>query len=142
VSYWRAFHHVVWGTKNREFVIVDGLEDVVERSIRHTCRQLEVRFHAIGIMPDHIHLVCSIPPRHAPAEVMRQVKSYSTRLINDSNWFRAGRVFFWQPEYGLLTFAEDALPRIVAYAENQLEHHRLGNLLPQFERTDNLATDR
>lgn len=121
---------------------MDGLDDMVERSIRRTCKELDVRFHAIGIMPDHVHLVCSIPPRHAPSEVIRQIKSFSSRLINDSEWFTEGRIFYWQPEYGLLTFAEDALPRVVSYAENQSEHHRLGDLLPQFEQTDNLITNR
>jgi REP element-mobilizing transposase RayT len=137
MSYWRAFQHIVWGTKGREALIVEGVDDLVERSIRQTCKNLDIRFHGIGIMPDHIHLVCSIPPRHAPSEVIRQIKAYSSRLVNDARASAEGHVFYWQPEYGYLTFAEDALKSVVAYTENQLEHHRAGRLIPQYELIEN-----
>jgi REP element-mobilizing transposase RayT len=118
-------------------MIIQGVDEMVERSIRDTCKNLGVFFHGIGIMPDHVHIVCSIPPRHAPAEAIRQIKTFSSRLVNDSNLFLAGRVFYWQPEYGLITFAEDALKKVVAYAENQRERHSMGNLIPQFELVEN-----
>jgi len=137
VTYWRAFQHVIWGTKNREPVISDEIADLIERSIRQTCQQLGVKIHMIGFMPDHVHLVCSIPPRHAPSEVMRQIKAFSSRLLNDSGVFQFGRVFYWQPEFGLITLAEGDLARVVHYAANQRDHHAENSIWADFELTDN-----
>lgn len=41
--------------------------------------------------------------------------------------------FAWQPEYGAKTFDEHLLPTIVAYAENQEEHHAKDTLIELYE---------
>jgi hypothetical protein len=42
--------------------------------------------------------------------------------------------FGWRAEYGMRTFGKKALPRVVAYVENQAQHHRLNTLWPALER--------
>ena len=133
MSHWRLFYHVVWGTKWREALIDAERVDVIERSIRATCHELDVVVHAVGFMPDHVHLVISVPPRHALSVVIQKLKRVSTHLLNhaaghdDVDWFA------WQPEYGINSFAERSLFDVVAYANNQRQHHADDTLWPLYE---------
>ena len=43
---------------------------------------------------------------------------------------------FWQPGYGALTFAKRDLAHIIAYVENQKQHHRDGTLSAKMERME------
>lgn len=128
MSDWRLFYHVVWGTKRREATIDDVLADVIERSIRATCQDMQVIVHAIGFMPDHVHIAISSPPRLARATVLQRIKGESSHLLNhsarasDENWFA------WQPEYGVMTFDEGSLTDVDAYVKNQRERHKMNEL--------------
>jgi putative transposase len=136
MTYWRLFYHLVWGTKSREPLIDDDRAVVIERSIRVVCHEAGVILHAIGGMPDHRHLAVSIPPRLAIAEFMRRAKGESSHLLNHSAGREGGDWFAWQPEYGAISFGEGPLPRVIAYIQNQAEHHASNTLWPSFELTD------
>jgi putative transposase len=84
VSRWRLFYHVVWGTKHREPVINEAAADLIRRAIQRTCTDNGVIVHAIGVMPEHVHLAVSIPPRIAIANFVRDVKGSCSHLINRS----------------------------------------------------------
>jgi putative transposase len=71
-------------------------------------------------MPDHIHVVISIPPKVAVAKLIGQLKGASSHHINDKY---ANGSFAWQAEYGVVSFSEKALPTIMKYVKNQKEHH-------------------
>lgn len=44
--------------------------------------------------------------------------------------------FAWQEEYGVFSFDGKRLPNVVAYVENQKQHHGQHNLIPILERWD------
>jgi putative transposase len=133
MSYWRLFYHVVWGTRRREPLIDDVRADVIERSIRATCHDLDVLVHAIGFMPDHVHLVLSVPPRHALSAVVKRLKGESTHLLNHSAGRNDVEWFTWQPEYGVLSLGERSLADVIAYVQNQRAKHAQDDLWPSFE---------
>jgi putative transposase len=132
MTYWRAYYHVVWGTKNREALITDDRIEVIRLSIAAIARENDSLIHAIGFMPDHIHLAISIPPKAAAATVIGHMKGLSSRRINKEA-SRPNDPFAWQPEYGLLTFGERSLPDVVAYVENQREIHEKRLMKHPFE---------
>ena len=136
MTYWRLFCHLVWGTKARESLIDDERADVIERSIRAACHEMGVIVHALGGMPDHRHLAVSIPPRLAIADFMRRIKGESSHLLNHSAGRDGGSWFGWQAEYGAISFGDGSLPRIVAYIQNQAEHHAANTLWPSLELTN------
>jgi REP element-mobilizing transposase RayT len=134
VSYWRLYYHIVWGTKRREPLIDDVRVAVIQRSMRAACHEAGAVVHAIGPMPEHVHLAVSIPPRLAIAAFVKQLKGGASHLLNHTAT-SPDETFAWQPEYGVISFGERSLPRIVAYVENQVAHHAADNLWPSFELT-------
>ena len=89
--------------------------------------------HAIGGMPDHIHVAVSIPPTITVSEYVGRLKGGSSRLIGKSIADPDMETFLWQSQYGVLTFGERALPEVIAYIENQPRHHANGSLWRSFE---------
>ncbi len=120
MPYWRLFYHVVWGTKNRLALIDPAWEKDLYGYIWGKATALECIPHAIGGMPDHIHVAISIPPKLSVATSIGQLKGASSHHINQRY---ADRSFMWQAEYGVLSFSEKALSRIVDYVNNQKKHH-------------------
>jgi putative transposase len=112
------------------------VEQAIRRSIERTMEDLELIQHAVGVMPDHVHVVVSIPPRLAPAEVARRLKGASSRAVNQFLATPDSARFAWQQEYGVLTFGERALPEVIAYVSHQRERHAEQRLWPLLERTD------
>jgi putative transposase len=135
MTYWRMFHHVIWSTKNRELVLGEEEQRLVERSFALTMSDLDIISHAVGFMPDHVHLAVSIPPRIAVAEAVRRLKGGSSHALNHRQSARS-EAFAWQSEYGVLTFGERALPDVVRYAREQKERHAAQSIIRALERTD------
>jgi putative transposase len=134
-SYWRFYVHLVWATKGREPLIGEAEEAVLRRSWKVTIAELQVIPHAIGVMPDHVHFVLSVPPKIAVADLIRRLKGASSHAVNHVDTVGSSGRFGWQTEYGGLTFGERSLPRVVAYVEHQRQHHAENNLWPALERT-------
>ena len=133
MPYWRLFYHVVWATKDRLPTIDASREETIRRSIRVTCEEHGAPIHAIGVMPDHIHLAVSVPPRIALSDFLHALKGSSSHLINRIGEEPRHDTFAWQPEYGILSFGERSLLDVVAYVENQAAHHAAADLLPAYE---------
>ena len=136
MPYWESYYHLVWGTKNRHPLITPSRAELIRLSIAATCTERQALIHALGMMPDHIHLAVSIPPRFAVSDFVQWLKGASTRRINQHESGGPRDIFAWQAEYGMLTFGEKSLSVVVAYVENQERHHAEETLLARFEQLE------
>lgn len=134
MSYWRTYYHLVWATKGRLPLVRPQDIGAIERAVRLTARNEETLVHALRIVSDHMHVVVSIPPKHAVAHVVGRMKGASSRAVNAAR-AQPGPTFAWQDEYGVLTFGPQALDAVRTYVLNQDAHHAAGTLLPGLERT-------
>jgi putative transposase len=122
MSFWRNNYHLVWATKNREPLIQPEFESQLFGYIVNKAAELEVYTHAIGGCADHIHLVVSVPPKHAVAQVIKTLKGASSFYVN--HVLRPENLYFaWQRGYGCLTIGEKQRPAARAYVLNQKQHH-------------------
>lgn len=84
-------------------------------------RQEGALVHAVGIMPDHVHVAISIPPRVAIAQVVSRIKGSTSHRFGHAE--RAETWHGWQAEYGVISLTEKSLPRVVEYVRNQPQRH-------------------
>lgn len=131
MSYWRLFYHVIWATKERLPLIEPAWEAELHGYIHGKATALECIVHAVGGMPDHIHVVLSIPPKLAVATIVGKIKGASSHHVNEQ--FISDGMFAWQNEYGVLSFSEHELTKIVAYINSQKKHHAENNIKNHFE---------
>lgn len=130
--YMEAFHHFVWATRKREHFITAEMERVLHRYIRQRCRERRVQVHALNGMPDHVHLVLTLPATLAPADFLETIKGASAHFVNHLP--ETKDCLYWQEGYEWLTFARDDLARIVRYVDRQKERHAAGRLSAKMER--------
>ncbi|MDX1435576.1 MAG: IS200/IS605 family transposase [Anaerolineales bacterium] len=83
----KVFLHLVWGTWNRQPMIIPDIERTVFRLIEDQAVKLGCSVLAINGMPDHIHLVIKMPSTISLADLMKQVKGVSSNAINHKNGF-------------------------------------------------------
>jgi len=76
------FFHIVWTTKNRHAWIGNLEEEIISASLTSTFDDLDVIPHAVGYMPDHVHVVVSVPPKVAVADLVRRMKGASSHAVN------------------------------------------------------------
>ena len=85
----------------------------------------------INSMPDHVHMLVGMRPSQSASDLMREVKSYSTKWINDRNLAK-GR-FEWQSGFGGFAYSKRDIPNVVNYIKNQEDHHRKKSFKAEYE---------
>jgi putative transposase len=73
MPFWRMHAPVMWTSKGRRPLIGDLAQEIISHSFNLTFVDMEVIPHAVGYMPDHIHLAVSIPPKVAVADLVRRL---------------------------------------------------------------------
>ena len=87
---WQSLSHVKWGckyhivvvSKYRNRTISGELRKKVGGIIRDLCRQKGIEVHEGHAMPDHIHLLLSIPPKYSVANTIGFIKGKSAIRIH------------------------------------------------------------
>jgi len=125
MPYWKLYYHFVWSTKNRLSLINPILEQDMGGFV-----------HTVGGMEEHVHLAVSIPPKIALAKFIGDVKGNSSHYVN--HVVKPDFEFYWQDEYGVLSFGERNLASVVRYIHNQKQHHADGTLIAAMERMDDV----
>lgn len=131
MPYWSLYYHIVWGTKNRLPLIEPAWEAELYGYLWGKAVALGCIPHAINGMMDHTHVVVSIPPKLSVAAITGQLKGASSHRINEI--FVSHHSFAWQAEYGVFSFSEKSLQRVVEYVKNQKIHHAGNRLIPDLE---------
>ena len=129
VPRWRLFYHVVWATEGRQALITPLIEPVIHRQLRDIAQRHGIVVHAIGGVEDHVHMAISVPPKLSVADAVRRIKGGSSHAIRAS----LGPTFGWQSEYSVDSFSQRHLNYVVAYVENQRQHHRDQTLIDHIE---------
>jgi len=122
MAYWRLHYHAVWSCKNREPLITRELEPQLYKYLRGKVLELGGVMHAIGGIEDHLHIVFALAPKFALADFIGKLKGASSHWV--SHVLQHPGEFEWQRGYGVLSFGDRNMPRVVGYVLNQKEHHR------------------
>lgn len=122
---YQCTYHVVWVPKYRFRILKGAIKELLEEDIRMLCSWKEVEVLEMSVQEDHVHLVCSIPPKVSVSEFMgflkgklaiKLFKSYP-RMKQKPYWGN----HFWARGYFVNTVGlnEDLIRRYVKYQEEQ-----------------------
>ncbi len=130
----RMRYHLVWATKNREPLITPEMEELLRSTLFHHAESIGCKIVVTGNVADHIHLILAIPPSRAASDVVRELKTATSRAIR--RHFPIGDYFAWQKGYGIFTLNANHFQEAVSYVVHQKEHHARNQLIPIFERME------
>jgi putative transposase len=118
-SYSSLYVHGVFATYERRQLIQPDFENRVHAYINGIIGNLGGRPLRVNGMADHLHLLAELPARIAVSDAMNKIKT------NSSSWIRENldRRFNWQRGYGAFSVSRSGLDTVIAYIENQKQHH-------------------
>ena len=114
--------HLVFGTKNREPMISSAWMGNLHAYLGGTIRGLGGVALEIGGTADHVHILMGIKATHCLSDMVREIKSESSRWVHESG---GGKDFAWQEGYGAFTVSSSHCDAVRTYIQNQAEHHRV-----------------
>ena len=115
-TYAKNLVHCVYGTKNCVNLIREPQR--VLNMTREIARNISIDIIAIGGVDNHIHLLMTLPPARAMANVVRDLKANSSQILRREN-----RMFRWQDGYAAISVSPSAVRNVVRYIEHQAKHH-------------------
>jgi REP element-mobilizing transposase RayT len=121
-TYTRLLSHVIFSTRDREPCLTDELRPRLWPYMGGIIRELNGTAIIITGVADHIHLLLALNPTTAPSDVMRILKSNSSKWIHET--FPHLKSFAWQTGYGAFSVSESNVAAVERYIANQEEHHR------------------
>ena len=102
---WNLNYHFVFVPKYRKKILEGRVKERLGELIAEQCENHRLEIISMEIMPDHVHLFISAPPRYAPSEIMKLIKGYTARelfrefpeLKKSSGGNSGLRVTMWPP---------------------------------------------
>ena len=79
---WYCRYHVVIVPKYRRKSMFGALRKDVGQILKELCRRFEIELVEGHVMPDHVHMCLSIPPKYSVANALGKLKGKSAILIN------------------------------------------------------------
>lgn len=118
----QIYIQLVFAVKGRQNLISKNHKDELHKFITGIVKNRNQKLISINSMPDHFHLLVSIDPDIKISDLVRDIKSGSSKFINDNKWF-PGK-FNWQEGYGAFSYSKSQVHKVVQYILNQDIHHQ------------------
>lgn len=76
-------YHLIWCTKYRKRVLVDGIDKRLKELLREKAKELNVKIEKMEVMPDHVHLFVKCEPTDNPQWIVKNLKGYSSKFLRE-----------------------------------------------------------
>ena len=93
-----------------------------------TLRGLECDPLQVGGVENHVHILCGLSRNIALAELVKNLKTSSTRVVKG----KGHTDFGWQSGYGAFSVSKSAKESVISYVAKQEIHHRTISFQDEF----------
>jgi putative transposase len=124
---WMCKYHIVFTPKYRRKIIYGKIRVDIKDIIKDLCKWKGIEILEGHMMPDHIHLLLSIPPKYSISAIMGYIKGKSAMMIFDrhSNLkYKFGNRKFWAEGYYVSTVGLNEAT-IAKYIREQEKHDQI-----------------
>ena len=122
---YKCDYHIVWTPKYRFRVLFGEVKVLVEHDIRMLCDWKGVEVVELNVQIDHVHIVCSIPPKVSVSELLGTLKGkLAIKLFKTYPKMKQKPYWgnhFWSRGYFVTTVGvnEEIIRRYVKYQEGE-----------------------
>ena len=103
---WMFKYNIVFMPKYHRNIIYNQLRIDIQQIIMDLCKWKGIAIVEGHMMPDHVHLLLSIPPKHSISEIMGYLKGKSAMMIFNKHAnlkYKFGNKHFWSTGYYVST---------------------------------------
>ena len=121
---WMCKYHIVFAPKYRRKAIYGQIKTDIGEILRQLCNFKGVEIIEGHLMPDHVHILVSIPPKYSVSSFMGYLKGKSALMIFDKHAnlkYKYGNRHFWAEGYYVSTVGLNEAT-IRKYIEEQEKH--------------------
>jgi len=129
-TYSQLYMHIVFAVQRRANRIEPHWKEDLHRYITGVVTQKNQKMMCINSMPDHIHILIGFNPECHIADLIRDIKSNSSRWINTQRF--VAETFRWQKGYGAFSVGYSSLETVINYILKQEELHRAKDLREEY----------
>ena len=122
-TYSQLYIHIIFAVKGRQSLISAKWKEEIYKYITGITTNKGQKLIAINGMPDHIHILIGLKPDKSISDLVRDIKSNSSKFINDKKWI-TGK-FEWQIGFGAFSHSHSQLTNVIKYIQRQEEHHKV-----------------
>ena len=122
---YKCDYHIVWTPKYRYRVLFGEVKSLVEKDIEMLCEWKGIEIIELNVQIDHIHIVCSIPPKVSVSELMGTLKGkLAIKIFKSYPKLKVKPYWgnhFWSRGYFVTTVGvdEEIIKRYVKYQEGE-----------------------
>jgi putative transposase len=120
-TYTQMYVQIVFAVLGRYNIISEKNRNEIEKYTCGIIQNKKSKPLAIYCNPDHMHILVGLHPTIAVSDLTRDIKSNSSKLINDKRLIRGK--FNWQEGFGAFTYSKSQIDTVAKYIFNQQEHH-------------------
>lgn len=121
-TYSQLLLHIVFSTKSRTPWLSADVTQRLYPYIGGIVRAERGSLFDIGGVEDHVHLYLRWRPDGALSDLMRTVKSRSSKWVHET--FPAFSAFAWQEGYSAFSVSKSQEDAVKRYIAEQAEHHK------------------
>lgn len=103
---WMCKYHIVFTPKYRRKIIYNQYKESIRDILKQLCEYKGVEILEGHLMPDHVHMLVSIPPKLSVSQFMGYLKGKSALMIFDKHAnlkYKFGNRHFWAEGYYVST---------------------------------------
>jgi putative transposase len=123
---WDCKYHIIWIPKYRKKAIFEDLRKYLGEIFRELATQKECKVLEGHLMPDHVHILLSIPPKYLVSQMVGYIKGKSAIQIARNFQGRKKNFVgqhFWARGYYVSTVGKDE-DAVRAYIQKQEKEDR------------------
>ena len=119
----KLYVHLVFSTKDRINMIPQNDLSNVHAYVAEVFNAQHNPAICVGGTTNHIHVLFVLNKTTTVAEIVRVVKTASSKWINAKNTMMS-RPFCWQEGYGAFSVSNNHVDAVAEYIRRQEEHHK------------------
>jgi len=114
--------HGVFSVKGREKFLLKEFRPRLFEYLSGILKNTNQYPLAVNGYKDHVHLFFELDPKKSVSDVMRIVKTNSSKWINENGYIKGK--FSWQEGYGAFSYARSQRNNVIKYIMYQELHHK------------------
>ena len=131
-SKWLCKYHIIFTPKSRRKIIYNKYRESIRDILKSLCSYKGIEILEGHLMPDHVHLLLSIPPKYSVSSIMGYLKGKSSLMIFERHAnlkYQFGNRHFWSIGYYVSTVGlnEATIRKYIQDQEKEdILHDKLG----------------
>jgi putative transposase len=125
------FVHIICCVRQREALLSKPVRRVLFVHIQKDAEEKGIKVAAINGVEDHIHCLVQLMPTQNLAQVIRTIRTESSRWLNETKLLSGA--FEWDEDYAAYTVSPSSVRQVVDYIGKQEEHHLSKTLESELE---------